>query len=224
MNWMIDLDSFRKRLELSDDHDIVVPIEVGGSYMSKEMEKVHVGLNSLLDTVEVEMEVEKECKKDVGLKWYLAQFDLRQISPNLMEDIEVPDLCKTGKGDVYQSNIWLGGASGTASDCHQDPFNNLLCQLYGRKTVLLFDPASSDALYPALNSVQKNTSTIDFTGVAEGDREVDRGKYPLFYDHTKRIQYGPVTLEPGDALYIPHKYWHYVSAPGVSLSVNHFWL
>ena len=89
MNWMKDLDSLRKRMKLSDDNDIVVPLEVGGSYMSKDMEKLHVGLSSLLDTVEVEMAVENEGKEEVGLKWYLAQLELKQISPVLLEDIEV---------------------------------------------------------------------------------------------------------------------------------------
>ena len=223
-SWLDDIPALQVRLQLTDENDTVVPVELNGSYMSGDMQQAHVGLSSLLGTLDMEMKLDGEEK---GLQWYVAQLELKDISPMLVEeDTEVPEMCRTGKGDLYRTNIWLNGTSGSSSDCHQDPFNNLLCQLHGTKTVTLYDPASAEALYPAINTAQKNTSTIDFAHYErQGDEfAVDEQRYPLYHDPSKRTRYGPVTLEPGDALFIPHRYWHYVRAPNVSASVNFWWL
>ena len=236
MKWLGDLDGLRKRLNLSDKNDIVVPLEIGpGSYMSedRDFQKIHVGLSSLFDTLEIEMEMDAcwDGKGKRGLQWYLAQIELKELSPILLEDIDThPAICKTGQGDLYRTQLWLNGASGNFSECHYDPFNNLLCQLYGEKTVTLYDcPEPSDAMYPAKGTVQKNTSAIPFGALlreadGQGQMEVDRNAFPLFYDISKKTQYGPITLKPGDAIFIPFKYWHFIHSPSVSLSVNHWWL
>ena len=114
---------------------------------------------------------------------------------------------------VCRSNIWLG-PKGVASPCHYDPFHNMLCQVMGTKRVVLFDPGDTDCLYPANGTSQKNTSLIDVSSP-------DLNKFPLFANIKSGSE---TTLEPGDALFIPLKYWHYCESTSGSCSVNFWWL
>ena len=89
----------------------------------------------------------------------------------------------------------------------------MLCQIIGEKKIILFDPKDSNYLYPALGTKQPNTSLVDIeTPSIE--------KFPLF-SKAKAIE---VTLRPGDALFIPFKYWHYCKSLSNSCSVNFWWL
>jgi len=204
-------------------------------------------------------------------RWYLAQHDVNSISPVLSRELQVPSMLSLSsashasdvpaspltqalapkKLSIYRSNLWLGGHAGTASPCHFDPFHNLLVQVYGTKRVILFDPKDSCGLYPAVNTVQRNTSLIrsfehdDGVGVtassatgsnsnsgAEAEAgagarmnignvsEAPPGPFPLY----KSVQGFEAILQPGDALYIPFKWWHYCSTNSASCSVNWWYL
>ena len=145
----------------------------------------------------------------------INQTDIKEI-PGLIEDIKVPEITKTGSGCVYRSNIWLGGPAGSSSPCHNDPFNNFLCQIYGNKKVILFPPTAKEYLY--MNDPhhkQKNTSRIDFKN------PIDYRKFPLFLDAPNGII---ANLEPSDALFIPLKWFHYCETRDKSCSVNYWWL
>jgi len=144
------------------------------------------------------------------------QTDIKEI-PGLIEDIKVPEITKTGSGCVYRSNIWLGGPTGSSSPCHNDPFNNFLCQIYGNKKVILFPPTAKEYLY--MNDPhhkQKNTSRIDFK-----KQPIDYRKFPLFLDAPNGMV---ANLEPSDALFIPLKWFHYCETRDKSCSVNYWWL
>lgn len=36
---------------------------------------------------------------------------------------------------------------GTESPCHYDPFHNIICQVYGRKEIILFHPDQNVGIY-----------------------------------------------------------------------------
>jgi ribosomal protein L16 Arg81 hydroxylase len=76
----------------------------------------------------------------------------------------------------------------------------LFCQLYGRKRLLLVPPLALD-MYEAAESL--------YSGL---DPEV-QGALPSSAPHWQ------VTLEPGEALFIPVGYWHHVRALEVSISL-----
>ena len=226
MKWLEEADG-RSHMRHRLRDNVIVPMELNGDYMHGTLEKAHVGLDSVLDTLGVEMAM-KEQEQKQALKWYVAQHELKDISEALLEDVITPDLClTTGKQTVYRNNFWLNGVAGSSSPCHNDPFNNMLVQLHGEKVVTLYDDKSSEALYLASDTVQKNTSLIpfaDFEDQASGEVTVDTEKYPLYHEAGKKTQYGPVTMRPGDALFIPFKYYHWCRARGASLSVNWWWL
>ncbi len=234
------------------DEDTVVPVEMGNHYMDKNLKKVSVGLGSLLDY----FRLGKESMASIP-RVYWAQSELKDV-PEMLADVMVPEMCTTtGKGHLYRTNVWFGGALGSVSPCHFDPFYNLLCQVVGTKEVTVFAPEfGHQYLYPAEGTVQKNTSLVDM-------ENPDFTTHPLYAEALKIVNAGiepkevsnedgegkvieitaphgstptiltPLShefvgatgmLEPGDAVYIPYKWWHYCSTSSVSASVNFWWL
>jgi len=187
-----------------------IPVEFGGNYMSKNMKVLHSEFSDLIDFFEKYGPTDIKDEKIPQI--YLAQHSIEEIN-NLEDDIMLPTLCKTGKGQLYKKNIWLSGPIGATSPCHTDPFQNVLCQVFGEKTVILFHPNQEKYLYPAYHTVQKNTSLVDFD-------DIDDTRYPLL-----RSAVGYVAeLHPGDGLFIPKKWWHHCQSLSMNCSVNFWWL
>ena len=89
----------------------------------------------------------------------------------------------------------------------------MLCQVIGEKRVVLFHPSDIEYLYPAVHTIQKNTSLVDIDNP-------DLKAFPLF-SKAKPIE---IILQPSDALYIPIKYFHYCASLSTNCSVNFWWL
>ena len=114
-------------------------------------------------------------------------------------------------------NAWLG-PPGQISPLHTDPYDNMLCQVHGLKYVTLFSPEDDELLCPFDSINQANTSQIIDPRGAEAER-----RWPTL------AQAKPLSaiLEPGDVLYMPKKWWHFVLADpqtDFSASVNFWWL
>lgn len=227
---------------------LVVPVEMGSSYMDQsKFQRVHLDLFEVLEFWSAESQKREEQKRGGNQqqdnqipRLYIAQVDLNDI-PCLSKDIN-PSPPFEIKGSIYRVNIWMGGPHGSSSPCHHDPFQNVLIQVSGRKRVLLYPPQEHQALYPALGTVQKNTSLIDFDAVfpsnvdtdaiekeKEEEKEVEineksliqlKNQFPLFPPKGGVAAY----LSPGDALFIPKGWWHYCSSYSSSISVNYWFL
>ena len=185
-----------------------VEIELGAGYTDPHIQKVYASMSDLTKM----MENPKLLRSSPPV--YLAQYDMRDM-PELKADYLYPDLTRTGKASVYKINLWLGFED-TFSPCHYDPYHNVLCQITGSKTVILFNPAYSKNLYPHEKDIRlKNTSQIrDILG------NVDSTTFPLFHEC-----FGlKAVLEPGDAVYIPFKWWHFCKANSINTSLNFWWL
>jgi len=106
-------------------------------------------------------------------------------------------------------NIWIGQA-GVLTHTHLDTYDNFFVQIANRKTFLLFPPGQSANLhpYPFLHPSH---------GQAQADIDAaDLGRFPRLADLECYI----AELHPGDMLYIPPLWWHYVVALDTSVSVN----
>lgn len=134
-------------------------------------------------------------------------FDVFKHMPNLLADFDYPDL---GITFLKRFPFFFFGGEGSYVDIHYDLDHShvFLTQFAGTKQVILYGPHNSKHLYQHLFTVSCN---IDF-------RNPDLERYPKLLD---AIGYEG-TLEHGDTLFIPSKWWHYVyyTTGGFSLSLR----
>jgi hypothetical protein len=133
-------------------------------------------------------------------------FNMFKHKPELRKDFPCPDLFKGILGHI---GFMFFGAKGIKVRVHQDMdmSNVLLTQFHGRKKVLLIGPEYSRLLY----KLPFNThSLVDLDAP-------DYGRYPGL----RYIEGYECVLEPGDSLFIPSGYWHYVTYVEGGFSVSY---
>ena len=140
---------------------------------------------------------------------YLSIFNIFDAFPDLASDVDFSLLTNL----KLRSRIkgWIG-PQGTVTGYHIDWADNIFAQIQGRKLIKLIAPADSPCMYPsskfdpgALLS-QVNADAHDFS------------RFPLYLKARPRY----VILEPGEMLFIPRGWWHYVRSLDPSISVNSF--
>ncbi|KAI9657992.1 MAG: hypothetical protein M1821_002649 [Bathelium mastoideum] len=183
-------------------------------------------------------------ERKINVTGYLAQHDLFSQIPSLRSDITVPDYCYCtlptsspisecdSSSDEPFMNAWLG-PGGTISPLHTDPYHNIFCQVVGFKYIKLYAPDQTPYLYPHGTDEQgvdmSNTSQVDlrlFSPNYEEQNESEsrsepslHAQYPLF----RTAHSLECVLGPGDSLYIPKGWWHYVESLSTSFSVSFWW-
>ncbi|OQR85447.1 hypothetical protein ACHHYP_11816 [Achlya hypogyna] len=181
-----------------------VPIEIGSSYLDDDWSQTLMPLSQFID---------EHVTTTSAAKGYLAQHALFEQIPQLRRDICIPDYCALSDDctdeddDEVVVNAWFGPAN-TISPLHFDPAHNLLCQVVGRKYLRLYAPTQSHEMYPVEGLLQ-NTSQVKVEAV-------DHEAFPSFGS----APYIECTLHPGDMLYLPPRFWHFVQALDVSFSVS----
>ncbi|KAJ7397546.1 Lysine-specific demethylase 8 [Pitangus sulphuratus] len=180
-----------------------VPVELGARYTDEEWSQQLMTVSDFISQYIMD-------ENSVG---YLAQHQLFDQIPELKEDISIPDYCCLGEGeeDDITINAWFG-PGGTISPLHQDPQQNFLAQVLGRKYIRLYSPQDSENLYPHESQILHNTSQVDV-------EEPDLVKFPNF----TKAAFQSCILMPGQILFIPVKYWHYVRSLELSFSVSFWW-
>ncbi|KAK9687070.1 Lysine-specific demethylase 8 [Basidiobolus ranarum] len=186
---------------------VVVPVETG-VYTDANFEQTYLPLKDFIETY-----IEKKSEEKSGRIGYLAQCQLFEKIPSLQQDFQLPEYSRAGRNDIYHTNGWFG-PKGTISPMHRDPYNNLFTQVLGRKYLRLYPASEQEKLYPFNNLFQKNTSRITHLD------NVDHVRYPKF----QTAKYQECILAPGEMLYIPKGYWHYVESLDTSFSISFWWL
>lgn len=224
----------------------VVPVEIGSSYTEANWTQKIMPFGAFVENYllapcqqEQEEQQEQEPSPPIG---YLAQHNLFTQIPSLQSDISTPDYCyttppptnpsfSTTKTSTIQQpqpldspllNAWLG-PPGTKTPLHTDPHHNILCQVVGYKYIRLYNPLWTKYLYPAgvdaAGVDMGNTSLVDVK-VWRGDvDEEEKKKFPEF----GKAEYLEAVLGPGECLYIPLGWWHYVESLTASFSVSFWW-
>jgi len=140
---------------------------------------------------------------------YLAS-PLDRWLPELKADMPPPIYCR----DVPWRNarLWIS-APGTVVPLHHDVAQNIFIQLVGRKRFLLYPAAASAWLYSnCFRSALPNYSRFD-------PDQPDYDAFPL----SRAPRPVEVVLGPGDAMYLPSRWWHRVQSLEVGVSVNFWW-
>jgi hypothetical protein len=103
-----------------------------------------------------------------------------------------------------QGFLWFGPA-GTITPFHHDLTNNFMAQVMGRKRVLLM---------PACEIASVYNHEHCFTHV--DGRQIDLQRYPRMRD----VQVLSCTLNPGEVLFLPVGWWHFVEGLDISVTVS----
>lgn len=182
--------------------DSFVPVEIG-NYNSSEFEVALVSFGEYVEYLCC-------CPQDNNI--YLAQFDIFRRFPLLENDVlPLPDFLQIARHDFTRS--FFMGAPGSFTPLHTDPMPNFLVQIVGTKYVRLHSPSENYRLY---QSGSMGTSSID-SDITSAGTELYRN-FPLYKDSP----FFEVRLDPGDMLYIPQRWWHFVKNIQTSISVSHF--
>ncbi|XP_051260279.1 HSPB1-associated protein 1 homolog [Dicentrarchus labrax] len=136
---------------------------------------------------------------------------LFQDQPSMFEDIKWSEFGYEGRNG-RESTLWIG-TEGANTPCHLDSYGcNLVLQVQGRKRWHLFPPEDTVNLYPTRIPYEESSvfSQVDVL-------HPDLRRFPEFQGARAHV----VTLQPGQVLYVPRHWWHYVeSLDPITVSVN----
>ncbi|KAL7622214.1 hypothetical protein AAE478_007717 [Parahypoxylon ruwenzoriense] len=166
--------------------------------------------------------MERGNSSDCMKKLYIAQSNFSNLPEPLSQDLPTPDVVLAGKGDIYDTSIWIG-LQPTFTPLHRDPNPNLFCQLAGSKKVRLTAPKAGDALY---RLIRKKLGIYRHKQL-RGPEMMSGPEFELLHaavwgeesDHGD-VQIDEVSLNPGDALFIPLGWWHSVASTGEDGKLN----
>jgi lysine-specific demethylase 8 len=103
--------------------------------------------------------------------------------------------------------LWVG--SSTYSGLHYDWSDNLLAQIHGTKKVVLVSPDDSLYLYPFPDNHTKSQVACE---------NPDLKAQPKL----KNVTFIDGFLEPGDVLFIPKGWWHYLKSSQKSITLTYW--
>lgn len=156
---------------------------------------------------------------------YIAQAPLSDLPRALHEDVPTPELVlRTGKGDVYDSSIWLG-KSPTYTPLHRDPNPNLFVQLAGKKVIRLYEPRIGNMVFSKVQEMIGGSASATMRGeeMMQG-QEKEMLEHEVWGDGQDKV--GGVwqaSLSAGDALFIPKGWWHSVKGIGNGMNGSVNW-
>ncbi len=140
---------------------------------------------------------------------YLSVFDIFKSFPELRSDVDFSLLSQFKIKNIQYA--WMGPTA-TVTGFHIDWADNILAQIYGKKKIRLISPMYTRSMYPS----HKYEFGSRFSSV-DADH-IDLVKFPKF----AQTQESVTELSPGEMLFIPYGWWHYVKSLSNSISVNNF--
>ncbi|KAK6171220.1 hypothetical protein SNE40_019455 [Patella caerulea] len=157
----------------------------------------------------VTMDFKLFVKNYMNTSFYMVDTIPTFLTPDLVLpcSLQCPVLWNTKIADVV---MWFS-SGGTNSVIHYDSVDNINCVYRGSKDFVIVDPVKYEGM-----------KLIDRPEGSYSDIDVDKMDY-IKYPTLAKIEYIHAHLEPGDCLYIPHKWIHQVRSYNSSLAVNIWW-
>lgn len=183
-------------------HDHLVDVDVGNAMVTPGgLHFEQVSLHHYLDTIAHE-------RVDGEPVRYLQAYHLGQHIAGIYDEIDFPFLRNNAVRRT--TRIWFGPA-GTITGYHDDVSDNQLSQVVGRKLVKLISPDQAEFVYRRNDKYDPNghVCAID---VDNWDVET----HPKFA--LAKAEW--TVIGPGDTLFIPANWAHYVRSLDASISVN----
>ncbi|KAM8854882.1 HSPB1-associated protein 1 homolog isoform 3-T6 [Spinachia spinachia] len=155
------------------------------------------------------------CEYPSSEYWAYADYKyialLLQDRPAMFQDVRWSDFGFEGR-DGRESTLWVA-SEGANTPCHLDSYGcNLVLQVEGRKRWHLFPPEDTPHLYPTRIPYEES-SVFSQVHVVHPDLR----RFPLF----RGSRAHEVILQPGEVLFVPRHWWHYVeSLDPVTVSIN----
>lgn len=133
-------------------------------------------------------------RRDEETPYRIFLFNMFREYPELRKEFPTPDIVKGVLGNL---GLTFFGGKNTTVRFHYDIDCSgvLMTQLIGRKRVILFSPANDRLLYK-----------VPFASFSLIDPEKpDYDRFPAL----KYVEGHDFILQPGDALFMPSRYWHF---------------
>lgn len=186
---------------------------IHGQQSPTEQQTVFHQISAPLGLLEMALEYNKLQPSDNRVKrLYIAQSQLNELPGALRDDLPLPDIVMhAGKGDVYDSSLWLG-LEPTYTPLHRDPNPNLFVQLLSSKTVRLLTPVLGQQLYAQIQSQLGSRGNSRFRGPEMMQGPERAALYDAIWGSGPSANIYEAILEAGDALFIPKGWWHSVQS------------
>ena len=203
--------SYLKQLDVGASvPTFVAPPRTGGRYFYSDdmrrfnFEKREALFKSILD----KLLEQKDQPEQMGI--YAGASPTSQTLPEFAGRNPMPLL-----GQDIIPKIWVGNASKVAP--HFDVSENIACVVSGVRRFVIFPPDQIENLYVGpidYNMAGQPASMVDLSNI-------DLAKFPKFeqaLNHAKIAE-----LHPGDALYLPSLWWHFVQSQGPLNVLVNYW-
>lgn len=143
---------------------------------------------------------------------YVAQVPLNDLPLELQADLPPPGIVKSaGKGDIYNSSIWLG-LEPTYTSWHRDPNPNLFSQLHSSKMVRLLPPNAGAAIFGEVQSSLGRSGSSRIRGYEMMYGEEREALHEAIWSGSAPADIQETRLDAGDSLFIPKGWWHSIKS------------
>jgi hypothetical protein len=151
-----------------------------------------------------------------GSLFYLKQRGLQEL-PGLLADVRRPLFYGH---DIQAVNLWIGN-TGCWTPLHFDQADNVMCQVAGTRRVRLYSPEQGRSLYPVFAAGPLDDELMPpYFSMVSDVRSADLSRLPDFAGVEPVVD---IELRPGEMLYVPAYWWHFVEiTDGPGILVN-FW-